>query len=297
MLFTIVGIEARSQEETIRLEPYQNFETKWHLVTVRFRKDTNEQRFVYANPLAWRHLQSRAKGKTNSPFPDGSVFAKTGIATHEDEAFPSSSVPNGVRRFQLMIRDSKIFKETDGWGYGLFDEKGETSFKSPHKEALACAACHKIVPERDFVFSLPMAGLVPRGSSPITSLAKKNWSFIDKDAAELVTTVSDLLPVGTKTVRLLTGTIATEVFEGTLDEIRPLLSQEVSISSHPALLQSQDGKQFSLVYKVSADKQTDIDAKSRCPKGQLSFIAIKGRTDKKTAEKPFHFCYQKSKSQ
>ena len=55
----------------ISLKDYRGFDKKWKLVTVRYRKDTGEMRFVYANPLAEKTLMS---GKTD--YPDGAVFAK-----------------------------------------------------------------------------------------------------------------------------------------------------------------------------------------------------------------------------
>jgi len=46
------------------LNDYAEFYKKWHLVTVRYRTDSFEQRFTYANDLAWKTLQT---GKTDYP--------------------------------------------------------------------------------------------------------------------------------------------------------------------------------------------------------------------------------------
>src|SRR6185436_10943563 len=53
-----------------KLSDFPDFEKKWKLVTVRFRKDTGEMRFTYANDLAFENLQ---KGVID--YPDGAIFA------------------------------------------------------------------------------------------------------------------------------------------------------------------------------------------------------------------------------
>lgn len=287
---------AFADESQIRLEPYKNFEKDWKLVTVRFRKDTGELRFTYANPVAWKHMTARLAGKTKDPYPKGAVFAKTGIATGEDASFPSSAVPGGVRRFQLMIRDEKKFAHTDGWGYALYTEDGKMAPGDAKQAALACAACHKIVPERDFVFSVPMAGLAPK-SSLLSLPASKNWSFRDMEAKALPGNVSQHLPVGSQSVRVLEGEITRHVFEGTLDEVRPLLSREVSRAGKPAMLLSQDAKRFSLVFaKPEAGKSLIKDAKP-CAPGEAIFLAVAGAVDGgeqavKDTVKVLQFCYK-----
>ena len=90
---------------------YRDFQKNWKLVTVRYRKDTDEMRFTYANDLAYSTLMS---GKTD--YPDGAVFAKIGFKTEPDPAFSSSAVPSGIRRYQFMVRDSKKHTSTNGWG-------------------------------------------------------------------------------------------------------------------------------------------------------------------------------------
>lgn len=283
-------------ESQIRLEPYKNFEKDWKLVTVRYRKDTGELRFTYANPVAWRHLEERLAGKTSAPYPKGAVFAKTGIATSEDVSFPSSAVPGGVRRFQLMIRDEKKYAHTDGWGYALYTENGKMAPGNAKQAALACAACHKIVPERDFVFSVPMSGLVPK-SALLNLPTSKNWSFRDTPSGMLPKNVSRLLPIGSREVRQLEGEISKHVFEGTLDEVRPLLTKEVVRSGKPAMLLSQNGKHFSLVYaKTESEKALGskdfLPPQKGCGPDESVFLAISGAVDSVESGKVIQFCHK-----
>ena len=49
-----------------------------------------------------------------------------------------------------MIKDSKKFAATAGWGFGHFDNDGK-----PAKEATMarCFGCHQAIKDRDFVFA------------------------------------------------------------------------------------------------------------------------------------------------
>ncbi len=88
-------------------------------------------------------------------YPDGSVFAKMGFHTGSDPQFKSSVVPNGIRRFQFMVKDRKTYKTTNGWGYGLFDPDGKTFPEEPRASQDACFACHTIIENCGDVFSQP----------------------------------------------------------------------------------------------------------------------------------------------
>lgn len=223
-----------------RLSDYPDFEKKWNLVTVRFRRDTGELRFTYANPVAWAAMMKNAKD-----YPPGSVFAKIGFMTGEDARFPSSAVPSGAKRFQLMVRDPKKFADTDGWGYALFQGNGLTYPDEPKAASMACAACHRLVQDRGFVFSEPMT-LNP--SLPGLAAHGERLSFKDGRAADLPKALASRLPAKTGKIRFLTGDIQKNVFNGTLNEIRPALAMESLKSGVPAALVTPDGKDFVAVF-------------------------------------------------
>lgn len=62
------------------------------------------------------------------------------------------------------------------------------------------------------------------------------------------------LPKTTKEIRVLSGELRQNIFQGTLDEIRPVLAQECAQSGLPALLLSEDEKRYSIVYPVTNAK-------------------------------------------
>jgi hypothetical protein len=224
----------------IHFSDFKDFEKKFKFVTVRFRKDTGEMRFTFANEKAWNTLN-----QNGVDYPDGSVFAKIGIASKDDASFPASAVPDGARRYQFMVRDRGKFKDTDGWGYALFDAGGVTFPEDPKITVNACAACHRIVPERGFVFSQQMglSGI----SNPEIGTPSTKFTFSDMTLAALPKAIGKLLPKGTSRIRRMEGELRKNIFQGTLDEIRPILAAEALRSHNPAILLSDDEKRYSLV--------------------------------------------------
>lgn len=235
-----------------RLKDFSGFESKWKLVTVRFRKDTQELRWVFANDLAYKTLIA---GKID--YPDGAVFAKIGVLTNDDPEFPSSAVPSGTRRFQLMVRNAKKHEQTGGWGYALFDFNGKTFEEDPTKTSMACYACHRVVENRGQVFSQPfaLAGQVKPGTVFLTdSKGFKKISFVWKEIDALPANLRKLIPAEVKKVRILNDSYLSEhLFQGTLDEIKPSLEMEAYLQKAPAVLFSQDQLRFSAVIPQKMD--------------------------------------------
>jgi hypothetical protein len=49
-----------------------------------------------------------------------------------------------------MVKDSKKYAATGGWGYAQFDKDGKPGSESDLK---ACFPCHQAIKDRDFVFT------------------------------------------------------------------------------------------------------------------------------------------------
>lgn len=293
-LFFSIRIPAQESKKSsdvmngYRLSDYKDFEKKWKLITVRYRKDTGEMRFTYANDLAYKNLMKNTKD-----YPDGSVFAKVGIKTLDDPAFISSAVPAGARRYQLMVRNKQKHTDTDGWGYALFDAQAMPFPEPQGQQVAACAACHRIVPERNYVFSQLME------SSPLFKKTSANQPdksfnrniedripFKEISVSELPKPLQSKLVNKTGKVRIVNHEITQAVFQGTLDEIRPTLSREAARTKKPAILLSDDHLSFSLVYVENED--------SRCQDSGKTGIYMKAIISTKTNEVPFNeinFCW------
>lgn len=277
----------------IKLADYGGFEKRWKLVTVRFRKDTSELRFTYANDQAWKHLKKISATEAGklppNSYPPGAVFAKVGIKTTEDPAFVSSAVPSGVRRVQFMVRDQKKFAETDGWGYALFDSSGNTFPGDLKQASMACAACHKIVSDRSYVFSQFMTGLGPVGAAELAnekSVVSEfgRLKFETKAAGSFPEHVQLHLPPKTLNVQSVVGELTRHVFPGTLDEIRPALTKEVLRSRNPAILYSEENGNvfYSIVYSTKV--------KGPCVDGQIEYLGVMNTTNKSETVQSIRFC-------
>lgn len=136
----------------IAFKDFESFSKDWHLVTIRFRKDSLELRLTYANELAKKTMTANS-----IHYPDGAAFAKTAFGTGVDEQFISSVVPQKVRRYQIMVKDRNKYATTGGWGYALFDPSGKTFPEEPVATAQSCYACHALVKDRGDVFSRPFS--------------------------------------------------------------------------------------------------------------------------------------------
>lgn len=223
-------------------EEFKDFEKNWHFVTVRYRGDTKEMRFTYANDIAYKALL-----KGTNHYPDGARFGKISIQTQQDVAFPSSRLPSGTVRHTFMVRDTNRHKETAGWGYALFDPSGKP-YSGDHKtESLACAACHQIVKDSGHVFSKVMALNFNVSKS-------KTWTnrltFLKTEREKIPRILLQKISPEIKFVYLIDGSLRQHLFFGTLDEIRPALLEEVKNTGQAAGLLSIDETKFSVAYPI-----------------------------------------------
>jgi hypothetical protein len=228
----------------IELSKYKNFARDWKLVTVRFRQDTGEYRFTYANQKAYDALE---KG---TQYPEGAAFAKTAYQLGSDPAFPSSLTPHKVVRYQIMLREAKS-KTTGGWTYALFDPRGRTFSGEPQEAAMACYSCHQIVEDKNYVFSEIMQKdpqFFTDSTGGKTPFKLKLPTFEKVSVSTLPQSIRALLPADTKMVLSMIGALRKYQFEGTLNEVRPFLSEQSLKQNLPAILMSLDGKSFSLVF-------------------------------------------------
>jgi hypothetical protein len=250
----------------VLLTDYKDFQTKWPLITVRFREDSGEMRFTWGNEKAMSGLMA-GKGT----YEDGSVFSKVGFKSEEDPSFVSSKVPSGARRVQLMIRDKTKYAETDGWGYFLFDSAG----KAVKTDEKACAACHRIVPERGYVFSqkVPLENLFKAPETKLPPFAISADSVVFENA-KLESLPKNFLKHISENKSLqgrkLVKPWLQASFEGTADEIRPLLTKEVLKSKKPSFFISADARVLSYV-SISKEKN-NCQEKQISLKGLVAFI-------------------------
>ncbi len=115
---------------------------------------------ILANPEMIDAYMAGIPGN-GKPFPDGSKMAKIHWAPKKMELFPSATVPGSQQNADFMVKDSKRFADSGGWGWAAFEydaasdtfRPGNLTDKPPQGNDAKCGfACHTIAKARDYVF-------------------------------------------------------------------------------------------------------------------------------------------------
>ena len=100
--------------------------------------------------------------RNGKPFPDGSRMAKIHWNPKKLETFPAATVPGMLHDVDFMVKDSKRFADSGGWGWAAFEydaasgrfAPGTTADSPPQANDAKCGlGCHTIVKSRDYVFT------------------------------------------------------------------------------------------------------------------------------------------------
>jgi hypothetical protein len=97
------------------------------------------------------------------PFPDGAKMAKVHWNAKVNAGEPGApTVPGTQHDVDFMLKDSKRFRDSGGWGYGVFEydpasdkfRLGNLTDKPPQGTDAKCGfACHTAVKTKDYVFT------------------------------------------------------------------------------------------------------------------------------------------------
>src|SRR5262249_36984 len=126
----------------------------WKLVSVAHEEGSlNDIRAILANEVG---IKAYREGKL--PFPEGTVIARIAwayVPSEENNKIfgrAQSFVPGDPPAWylQFMVKDSKKYAATSGWGYAQFDKDNKPG---PESDLNACFPCHKAIQARDFVFT------------------------------------------------------------------------------------------------------------------------------------------------
>ncbi len=105
----------------------------------------DELRIVLGNPQAIKAYRDGAL-----PFPDGTVLAKLAWKRVQSTEFTPAYVPGAATTVQIMVKDSKKYAATGGWGFGRFIN-GEPTDEAQHRTCFVCHAAN--VKAHDFVYT------------------------------------------------------------------------------------------------------------------------------------------------
>jgi hypothetical protein len=122
----------------------------WKLISVAHEAGKlNDLRAVLGNDAA-----IKAYRDGTLPFPDGAIIGRLAWSyvpsAQNDKVFgqPQSFVAGAPTNVQFMVKDSRAYAATGGWGFAQFD-----AGKPTHVVVQDCFACHVPAKARDYVFT------------------------------------------------------------------------------------------------------------------------------------------------
>jgi hypothetical protein len=116
---------------------------------------------IVGNPAMIDAYKSGIPGN-GKPFPDGAKMAKVHWIPKSSALFPTATVPGSLANVDFMVKDSKRFADSGGWGYAVFDYNaasdtftpGTAAGTPPQRNDAKCgSACHTAAKARDYVFT------------------------------------------------------------------------------------------------------------------------------------------------
>jgi hypothetical protein len=138
----------------------------WPLISVaRVGAPLNDIRAKLGNDVAMKAYRDGTL-----PFPDGTIIARLAwkqTASEENnraiapliekqlgadvaqKMLSESFIAGAATNVQFMVKDSKRYASTGGWGFAQFDD-GKPAPEAVHK---TCFGCHAPAKDRDFVFT------------------------------------------------------------------------------------------------------------------------------------------------
>jgi hypothetical protein len=118
---------------------------QWEMIAPSHSPPFDELRGILGNAVAMAAYRAGTL-----PFPDGAVLAKLSWKHVSSDEFPVDFVPGAPTTIQFMVKDSKKYATTGGWGFGKF-ANGKPVSEKEHSECFACHEAH--VKNHDFVFT------------------------------------------------------------------------------------------------------------------------------------------------
>jgi len=150
--FTALGVEDEA-DPVFGIKIYPGYRD-WKFISVaREDGNLNDLRVVLGNEIA-----IKAYRDGTLPFPDGAVIAriawKSTPSEENNKVFgrAQSFVPGDAPEWylQFMVKDSKKYAATAGWGFAQITKDGKPADVAKHQ---TCFPCHEPIKSRDFVFT------------------------------------------------------------------------------------------------------------------------------------------------
>lgn len=132
---------------TAELKPAAGEFKNWRLLSVSHRLDKKTLRAILGNDTAIE----AARAKNTKPWPDGSVLAKVVWDERQHPNWPQAIIPGASATAEAMVKDSKKYAATGGWGFGHWE--GASLIMYDQEKSATCFACHTPMQANDYVYT------------------------------------------------------------------------------------------------------------------------------------------------
>ncbi len=120
----------------------------WRLLSISHRTDKQTLRAILGNDAA---IESARAGKLN-PWAEGSILAKVKWKESIHKNWVAAIVPGEFEAAEAMVKDSKKYASTGGWGFGKWQDNNLVMFDEAKSKE--CFACHMAAEQKnDYVFT------------------------------------------------------------------------------------------------------------------------------------------------
>jgi Cytochrome P460 len=136
----------------LALSEFRGYES-WQYVAASVTDD--RVKIVGGNPTMIAAYKAGFPGN-GKPFPDGAALSKIQWAKKPSAEFPATAtVPGDLKAVEFMVKDSKRFPDSHGWGYAEFTHEAATDTFKPLGTGAKCGAtCHNAAAKKDYVFTV-----------------------------------------------------------------------------------------------------------------------------------------------
>ena len=165
VLLVVAGLALAAQDKYTLNVPgglafaeFRGYES-WQVISIS--RNPNVMAATVGNPAMIDAYRAGFPGN-GKPVPDGARMAKIHWAPKQNTFFPDASVPDRLVNVDFMVKDSKRFADSGGWGYAVFDydgasdtfKPGTLASRPPQGNDAKCGfTCHTIVKTKDYVFT------------------------------------------------------------------------------------------------------------------------------------------------
>ena len=123
----------------------------WRILAPSYRSDNKTIRVILGNSVA---IQASRSG-TVVPWPEGSILAKIVWKDLSHDKWPSAVIPGKFVHVEFMIKDSKKYSSTGGWGFARWKGLELQPYGDDADFVNECFGCHTPVKDNDYVFTRP----------------------------------------------------------------------------------------------------------------------------------------------